>query len=62
VLDWNRPAVDFYTAMGATMLVQGEVPLGMARAGLLPRWFGRTGARDVRLACCCWRVRSPACW
>ncbi|HEU4959201.1 MAG TPA: amino acid permease [Sphingomonas sp.] len=29
------------------VLVQGEVPLGMARAGLLPRWFGRTGARDV---------------
>ena len=29
------------------VLVQGEVPLGMARAGLLPRWFGRTGAHDV---------------
>lgn len=29
------------------VLVQGEVPLGMARAGLLPRWFGWTGARDV---------------
>lgn len=29
------------------VLIQGEVPLGMARAGLLPRWFGRTSARDV---------------
>ncbi|MDQ2878148.1 MAG: amino acid permease [Pseudomonadota bacterium] len=29
------------------VLVQGEVPLGMARAGLLPRWFGRTSRRDV---------------
>jgi APA family basic amino acid/polyamine antiporter len=29
------------------VLMQGEVPLGMARAGLLPRWFGRTSARDV---------------
>jgi APA family basic amino acid/polyamine antiporter len=29
------------------VLVQGEVPLGMAHAGLLPRWFARTGARDV---------------
>ena len=29
------------------VLMQGEVPLGMARAGLLPRVFGRTGRRDV---------------
>jgi APA family basic amino acid/polyamine antiporter len=29
------------------VLVQGEVPLGMARAGLLPGWFGRVSARDV---------------
>ena len=29
------------------VLVQGEVPLGMARAGLLPRWFGATSGRDV---------------
>ncbi|MEO5868022.1 MAG: amino acid permease, partial [Sphingomonas sp.] len=29
------------------VLVQGEVPLGMARAGLLPRWFARTSRRDV---------------
>lgn len=32
------------------VLVQGEVPLGMARAGLLPRWVGRTSARDVPVA------------
>lgn len=29
------------------VLLQGEVPLGMARAGLLPRWFGRTDRRAV---------------
>ena len=29
------------------VLIQGEVPLGMARAGLLPAWFARVNARDV---------------
>ena len=29
------------------ILVQGELPLGMARAGVLPRWLDRTNARDV---------------
>lgn len=29
------------------VLVQGELPLGMARAGVLPRWVARTNARDV---------------
>jgi APA family basic amino acid/polyamine antiporter len=29
------------------LLLVGEVPLGMARAGLLPRWMGRTSRRDV---------------
>lgn len=29
------------------VLLQGELPLGMARAGLLPRWFAQTSARDV---------------
>lgn len=29
------------------VLIQGEVPLGMARAGLLPAWFARVGSRDV---------------
>jgi APA family basic amino acid/polyamine antiporter len=27
--------------------MQGETPLGMARAGLLPRWFARVSGRDV---------------
>lgn len=34
-------------ALNGWVLVQGEVPLGMARAGLLPGWFGRVNARDV---------------
>ena len=29
------------------VLIQGELPLGMARAGLLPRWLGRTSSREV---------------
>lgn len=29
------------------VLLQGELPLGMARAGVLPRWVGRTSSRDV---------------
>lgn len=29
------------------VLVQGELPLGMARAGVLPRWIDRTNRRDV---------------
>jgi APA family basic amino acid/polyamine antiporter len=37
-------------ALNGWTLVQGEVPLGMARAGLLPRWIGRTNARDVPTA------------
>ncbi len=32
------------------VLVQGEVPLGMARAGVLPRWIARTNRRDVPVA------------
>ncbi|AJP71092.1 APC family permease [Sphingomonas hengshuiensis] len=32
------------------VLLQGEVPLGMARAGVLPRWIGRTSRRDVPVA------------
>jgi APA family basic amino acid/polyamine antiporter len=34
-------------ALNGWVLLQGEVPLGMARAGLLPRWFGRVSPRDV---------------
>lgn len=29
------------------VLLQGELPLGMARAGVLPRWIGVTNHRDV---------------
>lgn len=34
-------------ALNGWVLIQGEVPLGMARAGLLPAWFARVNARDV---------------
>ena len=34
-------------ALNGWTLIQGEVPLNMARAGLLPRWFGQVSARDV---------------
>lgn len=34
-------------ALNCWVLIQGEVPLGMARAGLLPAWFARVTARDV---------------
>lgn len=37
-------------ALNGWVLVQSEVPLGMARAGLLPRWIARTSARDVPIA------------
>jgi APA family basic amino acid/polyamine antiporter len=43
-------AVAAIGALNGWTLVQGEVPLGMARAGLLPRWIGRTSARDVPVA------------
>jgi APA family basic amino acid/polyamine antiporter len=29
------------------VLLQGELPLGMSRAGVLPRWVGATNSRDV---------------
>ncbi len=34
-------------ALNCWVLIQGEVPLGMARAGLLPAWFARVTTRDV---------------
>lgn len=34
-------------ALNAFVLLQGETPLGMARAGLLPGWFARVNRRDV---------------
>lgn len=29
------------------VLLQSEIPLGLARAGQLPAWFGRTNAKDI---------------
>jgi APA family basic amino acid/polyamine antiporter len=29
------------------IMLQGEVPLGLVRGGLLPEWFARTSARDI---------------
>ncbi len=40
-------AVAAIGALNGWVLIQGEVPLGMARAGLLPVWFARVNARDV---------------
>ena len=40
-------AVAAIGALNGWTLIQGEVPLGMARAGLLPRWFGQVSRRDV---------------
>lgn len=34
-------------ALNCWVLLQGEVPLGMARAGLLPAWFGHVSRADV---------------
>ena len=34
-------------ALNGWVLIQGEVPLGMSRAGLLPRWFAAVSPRDV---------------
>lgn len=34
-------------ALNCWVLIQGEVPLGMARAGLLPAWFAKVTKRDV---------------
>jgi APA family basic amino acid/polyamine antiporter len=40
-------AISAIGALNCWVLIQGEVPLGMARAGLLPRWFAGVSARDV---------------
>jgi len=40
-------AISAIGALNCWTLLQGEVPLGMARAGLLPAWFGRVSPRDV---------------
>ena len=33
--------------LNVSVFLVGEIPLGMARAGLLPEWFGRLSARGV---------------
>lgn len=43
-------AVAAIGCLNGWVLVQGEVPLGMARAGLLPRWLARTSRKDVPVA------------
>ena len=40
-------AVAAIGCLNGWVLIMGEVPLGMARAGLLPTWIGRTSRRDV---------------
>jgi basic amino acid/polyamine antiporter, APA family len=40
-------AVATIGCLNGWVLLQGELPLGMARAGLLPKWFARTNDRDV---------------
>ena len=35
------------------VLIQGELPLGMARAGLLPRWMAVTNRQDVSVRLLC---------
>jgi len=40
-------AVAAIGALNGWVLIQGELPLGMARAGLLPGWFARVSRRDV---------------
>ncbi|MCR5869474.1 amino acid permease [Sphingomonas sp. J344] len=40
-------AISAIGALNCWVLVQGELPLGMTRAGLLPAWFGRVNAKDA---------------
>jgi APA family basic amino acid/polyamine antiporter len=40
-------AVSAIGALNCWVLMQGEVPLSMARAGVLPRWFAVVNSRDV---------------
>ncbi len=40
-------AISAIGCLNGWVLLQGQVPLGMARAGLLPALLGRTNARDV---------------
>jgi APA family basic amino acid/polyamine antiporter len=43
-------AIAVIGCLNGWVLVQGELPLGMARAGVLPRWLDRTNERDVPVA------------
>ncbi|MDF2385080.1 amino acid permease [Nostoc ellipsosporum NOK] len=43
-------AVAAIGALNGWVLLQGEVPLGMARAGVIPARIGRTSGRDVPVA------------
>lgn len=40
-------AISAIGALNGWVLIVGEVPLGMARAGLLPRWFAKVNSCDV---------------
>jgi len=40
-------AISAVGCLNGWVLMQGELPLGMARAGLLPKVLGRTNSRDV---------------
>ena len=40
-------AISAIGCLNGWVLMQGEVPLGMARAGLLPKFLARTSGRDV---------------
>lgn len=42
-------AISAIGCLNGWILIQGEVPLGMARAGLLPGWFAAVSTRDVAL-------------
>ena len=50
---WAGAAVAAFAVISAIgclnvwVMMQGEVPLGLVRAGLLPAWLGRTNDRDV---------------
>lgn len=54
--DWAGLAIAGFAVVSTVgclnvwVLMQGEVPLGLARAGLLPEWFGRTNANEVAVA------------
>lgn len=40
-------AISAIGALNGWVLIQGEIPLAMARAGTFPRWFAVTDARDT---------------